>query len=118
MNSPVVGDLEALQRSVAALKTKLASLATRTYRGTDATGLVAAEVSSTGAVSSVDVSGQAIRDLTASALGTACVEAILAARVALGRQAAELAATSTPPAAGPDAPAVAAELRRAAEGMA
>ncbi len=119
--------LEALRRSVADLKKKVESMAARTYRGTDATGLVAAEVSSTGKVRSVEVSAQAVRDLTAAVLGTACLEAVLAARATLGREAMELVATTelaamAPESAAPesrtDASAIAARLRRAAAGMA
>lgn len=119
--------LAALRRSVADLKAKVESMAARTYRGTDATGLVAAEVSSTGAVRSVEVSAEAVRDLTAEVLGTACLEAVLAARATLGREATNLVATSEPefsepesaaPAPRPDASAIAARLRQAAAGMA
>jgi DNA-binding protein YbaB len=112
---------------VADLRKKVESMAARTYRGTDATRLVAAEVSSTGTVRSVEVSGQAVRDLTATALGTACLEAVLAARATLGREATELVATtelaamapgSATPGSRPDPSVIAARLRRAAAGMA
>lgn len=121
--------LESLRRSVADLQARVASMAARTYRGADTTGLVEAEVSSTGAVLSVEVSAQAVRELTAGALGAACVEAVLGARAALGRAAADLAVAgggtapvpgvaAAPPEPWPDRSAVAARLRRTAAGMA
>jgi DNA-binding protein YbaB len=124
VNDSVDGSgLEALRRSVADIRDKVESMAVRTYRGTDATGLVAVEVSGTGKVRSVEVSAEAVRDLTTEALGTACLEAIRTARARLGREAAELVATTEfaaeapEPGPRPDPSVISARLRRAAEGL-
>jgi hypothetical protein len=123
-----LASLEALESSVVEAKARLDALAGATYRGADKTGQVAAEVSSAGEVQSVDVSGEVARDLSAEALGVACQAAITAARATLGRQVTEVAAAlgslgavqkeravST---AHLNPTGIAAELRRAAAGMA
>ncbi|HLL64469.1 MAG TPA: hypothetical protein VK453_01850 [Micromonosporaceae bacterium] len=76
-----------LKRATAAMNEllgRITELQQAVYDGCDSWELIRARVAGTGRLATVDISAQAIRDIPSAELGQHCLEAVAAARVAMG----------------------------------